>query len=113
MYPNEKLFFLRWGLFDWAEAAAWTIGIAFILSLLIRPKTALKNWHHHFAGLELASRDLYMQIIEELKERQVPDLSFAYERNFESGIFSPRREYLCIEWKKYNMDVCCIGFGTG
>ena len=102
-----------WGFFDYLKATAITLLIAWIISILIRPPAALKHWSHHFPGLQLSSRALYQKIIDEVKERKPEGVSFEYAMYFESGIFSPRREFLCIEFKQFKMDVCCMSFGTG
>lgn len=102
-----------WDIMDYIIYGGLALLALWVLSVLIRPKVAMKNWHHYFVGLEIASRDLYEQIMAEIKERKLPDLMFNYRRYFEAGIFTSRREYLSIGYMKFNLDVCCIAYGEG
>jgi len=94
-----------------------TILIAFLimwfLSILFRPRPSIKNWNHHFAGMQFTSREVYEKIVNEINKRKIPGLAMGYLKTFEAGIFSPRREYLTIQYKKFNLDVCCMSYGTG
>jgi len=102
-----------WNFFDYIAIAVGIFLFLWFISIIIRPDKALKSWHHHFAGLSLSAQSLYEQIIAEIKSRQMPDVTFGYGKFFEAGIFSARRGYLCIDYKKFDIDVCCVQFGTG
>ena len=102
-----------WGFMEYAELTVGIFLFIWFLSILIRPSVALKHWHHHFADMQFSSKELYQKIIDEIRSRKVPDISMGYGKFFEAGIFSARREYLSIQYKKFSLDVCCIGFGTG
>src|SRR6185312_10467699 len=41
------------------------------------------------------------------------DLSIGYVRYFEAGLFTARREYLSIDYKKFTLDIGCMPYGTG
>ena len=102
-----------WGFMDYLELGIVAFVVIWIVSLLIRPNLALKNLYHHFADLQIPPKEVYEQIIAEVKKREMPGVSFAYEQYWEAGIFSSRREFLCISYKKFVLDVCCHKFGTG
>ena len=102
-----------WGFWDYAELIVGLFLFIWLLSILIRPKVALKHWHHHFANMQLSSYDLYDKIVAEIRNRKITNVNMGYGKFFEAGIFSARREYLCIQYKKFSLDVCCTSFGTG
>jgi len=89
------------------------IAVIWFIAAIIRPRPSLRSWHHHFPGMQFAARDLYQRIVDEINRRQIPDLSLFSTKRFEAGIFTPRREYLTIDYKKFSIDVCCISYGTG
>lgn len=102
-----------WSVLNYIELWVGIFLGIWLLSILVRPKNAMKHWHHHFADVQLSSKGVYQNIIAEMKKRQLPNVSFFYNKFFEAGIFSTRREFLIIEFKTFSLDVCCAQFGTG
>jgi hypothetical protein len=84
-----------------------------LISILIRPNQALKHWHHQFKGIELTPGDTYKLIQAEINRLKIPELHICYRQFFEAGIFSAKREYMCVEYKKFSLDICCAKFGDG
>jgi len=107
---NDNHFSL--GIVQYIELGIFLFLFIWLLSILVRPKTAMKHWHH-FLGYRFSSDDLYQKIISEIEMRKIPDIDWRYHQYFEAGIASARREFLCIQFKKYSLDVCCFPYGTG
>lgn len=102
-----------WERGDYILAFLAAVAFLWFLSVVYRPNAALKSWSHYFPGMQFGSRDVYNKIAIKVKEYNIPNLRVSYPKYFEAGPFTPKREYLCFEYKIFNIDICCMSYGTG
>lgn len=64
-------------------------------------------------GMEGSTEDLYRQVEEDLREREVPGLEITREEFAEGGLLSAKRVYLRLRRERLVFDVCSAPFGKG
>lgn len=71
------------------------------------------HWYHLTEGLQESSQKFYFALEAAVCKRLIPDVKLSRIDYREGGIFSAKREYLRVKWKKYIFDICAAPFGTG
>ena len=79
-----------------------------------KPKRAdvIDHWYVLVPGFNTSSKEFYVAIEKELKERQVPGLEIAFVDFAEGGVLSQKREYLRLTRERLVFDICAAPFGT-
>ena len=78
-----------------------------------RESIPFAHWYHLTEGLQESSQKFYASLEEGVRKRQISDIKLSRIDYKEGGIFSAKREYLRVKWKKYIFDICAAPFGTG
>ncbi len=78
-----------------------------------RESIPFAHWYHLTEGLQESSQKFYSSVEEAIRKRQISDVKLSRIDYKEGGIFSAKREYLRVKWKKYIFDICAAPFGTG
>lgn len=72
-----------------------------------------QSWQHFFDGADISATDFYAKVEEEIKEFNIPDISFSKETFFQTSVASMRQEYLKIKRGGYVIYICAAKFGRG
>lgn len=83
------------------------------MSTRTAPAVIRSHWYQLVDGLQASPRDFYGTLERAVRERSVPDASFARIEYPEGGPFSPRREYLRVQRREHTFDICGAPFGRG
>lgn len=78
-----------------------------------RESIPFARWYQLIEGLQDSSQRFYASVEEAVKKRNIYDVKISRVDYRESGIFSAKREYLRVKWKKYIFDICAAPFGNG
>lgn len=73
----------------------------------------LSHWHKLFEGMQASSQQIYSQMEQAIKRREIPDVKISRISYPEAGALSARREYLRVQRLEYIFDICAAPFGTG
>lgn len=80
---------------------------------IVRGINPTNHWQHHFDTLHYSSQEFYKTLEEAIKQKEMPDLKISRITLDEAGIGSAQREYLRIQRKYLQFDVCAAPFGHG
>lgn len=72
---------------------------------------ALNHTYRHFADLQLSSDEFYDRLRERIAYYQYPDVKFYRKAMATGGLFSVKREYLCVWHNQYHFYVCAAPYG--
>jgi hypothetical protein len=67
--------------------------------------------YQHFEDLQISSNEFYALLESKIREYRYPDVSCSRQTQREGGLFSAKREYLAVSWKRYVFHVCASPFG--
>ncbi len=73
----------------------------------------LSNWHRTFDGLSLSTQQFYAAVEGAIRTKGVPDAKLARVEMKEGGMFSGKREYLCVKRGDLTLYICGAQFGSG
>jgi len=96
------------------------IGVIIILLLALIFLTRLKDgrnatghWSHHFADLQMSSREFYDQINEIITAMNEQHIKTKYITYSEGGFITSNRTYLRVSRGDILFDICAAPFGNG
>jgi hypothetical protein len=69
------------------------------------------HWYHLIEGLQESSQKFYVSLEQAITKHQISGLKISRKDYKEGGIFSAKREYLRVQWKKEIFDICAAPFG--
>ena len=74
-------------------------------------ETIHDHGYQHFEDLQLSAKEFYDLLENMVKEFKYPDVTCKTEELKEGGIFSGKRQYYTINWKRHTYYVCASPFG--
>jgi len=74
-------------------------------------ETIHDHGYQHFEDLQLSAKEFYDLLESMVKEFKYPDVNCKIEELKEGGMFSGKRQYYTISWKRHNYYVCASPFG--
>jgi len=87
----------------------------FIINLYHKKMATVDTIHshgyQHFESLQLSAQEFYDTLENMIKEYQYPNVQCKNEELKEGGMFSAKRKYFSIYWKRHQYLVCASPFG--
>ncbi len=83
----------------------------YFLTIMATETTIHAHQSQHFEDLQLSAKEFYTLLKNMIEEYRYPDVKCEPVTLSESGLFSSRREYLCISKGRYHYYVCASPFG--
>jgi hypothetical protein len=85
--------------------------ILFIAYLLDIRTTVISYWHHTFDQTNFSVQDFYETLGKAIEDRKLPNMKIYRVLHNERIFFSPKREYIRLNWNDETFDICAAPYG--